>query len=289
MEGVSALRELIEPNDYLCKIDLKDAYIVVPIHPEYLSFKHQDTIYQYQSLAFGLSVAPWVFSKLMRLALGPIRAKGIRLVYYLDDICVLAKSKEEMKTCCNEDLKQLISLRSIINYQKSDLIPKRIQKSLGFFFNTKTLKISVPQKKLIKLMSKIRQINQTSRIRSCRWFAGLLGKITAMIPAMGEALLHIRYLQRDLAKSLRIQQYDWEMPYHLSSKAWKELKWWEINAENLNGPPIPKMGDTRPSAVVIHVDTSDSGWGIMSNGFWTEIEKEILINVRELQTILFAL
>jgi hypothetical protein len=32
MGGVSALRELIEPNDYMCKIDLKDAYTVVPIH-----------------------------------------------------------------------------------------------------------------------------------------------------------------------------------------------------------------------------------------------------------------
>ena len=30
------------------------------------------------------------------------------------------------------------------------------------------------------------------------------------------------------------------MPYLLSSKAWKELKWWEINAENLNG--LPKDG-----------------------------------------------
>ncbi|KAG1453448.1 hypothetical protein G6F56_007573 [Rhizopus delemar] len=58
--------------------------------------------------------------------------------------------------------------------------------------------------------------------------------------------------------------------------------------------PIPKTEDTRPPAVVTHVDASDSGWGITSNEvetneFWTEIEKETSINVRELQAILFAL
>ena len=92
---------------------MKDIYISVPIHPEsrkLLSFQHQDTIYQYRSLAFGLSVAPRVFSKLIRFALEPLREKGIRLVYYLDDICLLARAKEEMKRNSREVLHQLTSL-----------------------------------------------------------------------------------------------------------------------------------------------------------------------------------
>ncbi|KAG1462143.1 hypothetical protein G6F46_009464 [Rhizopus delemar] len=92
MEGVPALRELIEKGDFMCKIDLKDAYTVVPIHPEsrqYLTFKNEGKIYQYRSLAFGLNVAPRLFSKLMRYAIEPLRYQGIRLVYYLDNICLL--------------------------------------------------------------------------------------------------------------------------------------------------------------------------------------------------------
>ncbi|CEP07322.1 hypothetical protein, partial, partial [Parasitella parasitica] len=34
MEGIPALREIIEKDDYMCKIDLKDAYVVVPIHKD---------------------------------------------------------------------------------------------------------------------------------------------------------------------------------------------------------------------------------------------------------------
>ncbi|KAG1369239.1 hypothetical protein G6F61_012504 [Rhizopus arrhizus] len=46
--------------------------------------------------------------------------------------------------------------------------------------------------------------------------------------------------------------------------------------------------------LTIHVDASDTGWGVNSNrvstsGFWTQQEKELSINVRELTTILFAL
>ncbi|CEG72507.1 hypothetical protein RMATCC62417_08056 [Rhizopus microsporus] len=80
--------------------DLKDAYVVVPMHEEprpFLSFLHKDIVYQYRSLAFGLSVSPRVFSKLMRYAMEPLRKQGIRLVYYLDDICLLEKSTTEMK------------------------------------------------------------------------------------------------------------------------------------------------------------------------------------------------
>jgi hypothetical protein len=72
MKGIPALRQIIQERDFICKISLKDAYVVVPIHPasrQYLSFQNQAQIYQYKTLAFGMSVSPRVFSKLMRYAI----------------------------------------------------------------------------------------------------------------------------------------------------------------------------------------------------------------------------
>ena len=60
MEGVPALRKVLDKSDQMSKIDLKDAYIVVPIHEnsrDYLTFLHQCVVYRYKSLAFGLTVA----------------------------------------------------------------------------------------------------------------------------------------------------------------------------------------------------------------------------------------
>lgn len=99
MEGIPALRGLVKPGDSIYKRDLKNAYVVVPIHPDsrdFLSFRNQRVIYRYCSLPFGLSSAPRIFSKIIKYAMEPLTKAGIRLVYYLDGICSLAKSKMEM-------------------------------------------------------------------------------------------------------------------------------------------------------------------------------------------------
>ena len=32
MEGLNAVKDLLQQNDYMCKIDLKDAYFCIPLH-----------------------------------------------------------------------------------------------------------------------------------------------------------------------------------------------------------------------------------------------------------------
>src|SRR6202008_4047800 len=115
-------------------------------------------------------------------------------------------------------IEQLTKLGFIINHQKSDLQPKKIQGFLGFTFNTTKMRISVPQQKLSKLLTKIKKLQTSNSIQTCRWIAGLLGKITAMIPALGEALIRIRYLQSSLARNLRQHQHRWDSPCPLSSQ-----------------------------------------------------------------------
>jgi hypothetical protein len=154
------------------------------------------------------------------------------------------------------------------------------------------MKIKLPVKKLQNLFSRIKQVLNSNQ-KSCRWIAGLLGKMTAMIPAIGEALLHIRFLQRDLAKNLRLQTQNWEALCPISLEARQELSWWMQFAMIKNGLPIKTKPVLEP-ALDIYVDASNSGWGVYSkrietSGFWTAAEKEHSINVRELKTILFAI
>ncbi|KAG1446262.1 hypothetical protein G6F46_011352 [Rhizopus delemar] len=62
--------------------DLKDAYMVVPIHANsrpFLAFKNLGVTYTYRALNFGLNTAPRIFSKLLRYALEPLRKEGVRL------------------------------------------------------------------------------------------------------------------------------------------------------------------------------------------------------------------
>ena len=158
MEGVLALLELLDKNDYMCKIDLKDAYEVMPIHEnsrDYLTFLHQGVVYRYKSLAFGLNVAPQVFSKLMKCVLEPLCMSGIRFVFYLDDICVLAKTKEEVQKHTSKMITHLEQLDFLINREKSILVPQRAQSFFSFLFNSQDMTIQVLQVKIQKLNIRI--------------------------------------------------------------------------------------------------------------------------------------
>jgi hypothetical protein len=182
----------------------------------------------------------------MRYAIEPLRKEGIRIIYYLDDICILSKTKQDMNHLTTKVRHHLEKLGFIINYKKSILLPSKTQEFLGFTFNSKTMIVSVPALKITSLMKRIRQVTISPR-KSCRWIAGLLGKMTAMIPAVGEALLHIRYLQRDLSRTLHLTHQNWETTCNLSNTSLQELRWWEIFITQKNGLPIQRIQAVLPS------------------------------------------
>ena len=71
MEGLHLLSDLIQQGDWMIKMDLKDAYLQVPIleaHQCFLQFAWEGKHYKFQCLQFGLSSAPRVFTKLLKPA-----------------------------------------------------------------------------------------------------------------------------------------------------------------------------------------------------------------------------
>ena len=92
MECFYMVKDLIKPGNWLAKIDLKDAYFLVPVHlshQKFLQFQWQDRLYLFQCLPFGLSCTPCTFTKLMKPEVALLRERGIRLIVYLDDILIL--------------------------------------------------------------------------------------------------------------------------------------------------------------------------------------------------------
>ena len=61
METPESIRASLIPGEWVSSIDLLDAYLHIPIHPnsrKYLRFFHKSQVFQFTSLPFGLATAP---------------------------------------------------------------------------------------------------------------------------------------------------------------------------------------------------------------------------------------
>ena len=93
-EDLIVAMNLFEKGDYLFSFDLKAGYHHIDIaeeHCKYLGFSWQKRYYVFTVLPFGLSTACYIFTKIVRPLVHYWRAKGLRIVVYLDDgLCAVA-------------------------------------------------------------------------------------------------------------------------------------------------------------------------------------------------------
>ena len=69
MEDLKVVADSLRPLDFMCKIDLRDAYFAIPIHlvhHKLLCFQFKNVTYQFKCLSFGLTSAPRVFTKVLK-------------------------------------------------------------------------------------------------------------------------------------------------------------------------------------------------------------------------------
>ena len=69
METPESIRTSLVPGEWVSSIDLSDAYLHIPIHPnsrKYLRFCHRSQVFQFTSLPFGLATAPQVFTMIVK-------------------------------------------------------------------------------------------------------------------------------------------------------------------------------------------------------------------------------
>lgn len=194
MESIRTAKNVIQPGDWMAKLDLKDAYLSVPIHRDsrkFLRFRWQGKTWQFKVLPFGLSSAPYMFTKLTKPVASLLRTLGMRIVLYLDDMLLVAESTELVRRMLATALELLVCLGFVINLEKSVLIPSQKLEFLGFVLDTRGMSISLPESKLRSLHELARQMAQQGKA-TLRELARLLGTMVAAHPAILPAPLYYR-------------------------------------------------------------------------------------------------
>ena len=151
MEGLSDLKVLLEPNDFMITVDLSDAYMTLPIEEEsrnYLCFQFQDQMFQFCVLPFGLNDAPRAFTETLKPQIGTLGSLGFKILVYLNDI-ILAASTKELCICQGQILiKTLENLGFVISLEKSNLVTSQVVLFLGFIVDSKKMSFSLPDSKI---------------------------------------------------------------------------------------------------------------------------------------------
>ena len=139
METLQSVLLSVRPGDWMVSLDLKDAYLRVPMHPDsrgFLRFMVGGKVYQFKVLCFGLSTAPQVFTRVMAPVSAILHRMGVRLCRYLADWLLQAFSREQVLLALRTVLQLCRHLGIVVNWEKSQVIPTQQMVYLGVILDS---------------------------------------------------------------------------------------------------------------------------------------------------------
>lgn len=282
---------LVQPGDWFTTIDLKDAYFhveVAPKHRKFLRFAFQGVAYEYNRLPFGYSLAPRTFSRFVDTALQPLRSQGMRVFFYLDDLIVMAGSKQWALFHTAQLVLHLAKLGFAVNWDKSSPIPAQRAEYLGMELDSVSFRATLSEPRQAALKQMVVKMRRGRRVTALTVMQ-TLGHMAAAHPVVPLGLLHMRRLQR------------WFNSLHLDLRRHKfrllsvpptvqgNLSYWGSPHHLKSGSPMGRV----TSHTSVFTDASLTGWGGTClgqavGGMWPRNESRH-INLLELQAVFLVL
>ena len=156
METIQSVLLSVRPGDWMVSIDLKEAYLQIPVHPDslkYLRFVVFGRVYQFRALCFGFASAPQVFTQVMAPVSPILHSMGIHLRRYLDDWLIRSSSREAVL----HDLQMVLNLCRefgiVVNPEKSNFVPSQRVLYLGTVLDSRSLVASPSPDWIARLLS----------------------------------------------------------------------------------------------------------------------------------------
>ncbi|KAL7294054.1 hypothetical protein TKK_0012092 [Trichogramma kaykai] len=290
IENLKNVLALLSKNDYMASIDIKDAFLSIPIaeeHKKYLKFQFSNKVYRFEVLAFGLSPAPYVFTKVMKPLLETLRSKGFKSVAYIDDLLLIGRTEKE----CQENVEATCNLLKFVGFElnkKCQLSPQQKIEYLGFEINSVDYSLSLTHKKIGTISNAIKTYKE-KEICSIRDTAKLIGILIAACSGLRYGWVHTKILEREKYLALARLGENFDADMSITNEMRDELSWWQSNIYSAKN-------EIRDNKYVreIFTDASMSGWGAVcnsekTNGWWTPAEQKEHINVLEMTAAHYGL
>ena len=233
METLLRVLPLIRKGDWFGSWDLRKGYYNVAVHPafqKYFCFDLDGQRFMFKSLVMGISVAPFIFTKIMAALVQFARAAGIDVSFYIDDTLIRASLRLQAWT----DIRafgQLLQLAGFLLHEsKSVTEPTQEIKYFGFFINSVSMTLRLPEEKEQKIRSAITTALQDAE-QQCPWTirkaAQLIGWLLAAIPAVRYGEGHFRSLENVKKWALVDADNDYDAPeVFWNTEQCQDMQWW---------------------------------------------------------------
>ncbi|KHJ76352.1 reverse transcriptase, partial [Oesophagostomum dentatum] len=160
LESLGMVKDLLNPGDFMAKVDMKDAYFALPIHEEsrpYLAFQYNQEWYWFTALPFGLSSAPYVYTRIMKVA-ASLRRQGVRLLVYLDDWIFFGSDAEGLRKDVSNALLFFAQLGLTVNYEKLYLVPTQTIEFLGLELDSTKFVFKIPDRQISSIVEEAQDL-----------------------------------------------------------------------------------------------------------------------------------
>ena len=298
-EDVSVAKEVLRPGDFMFSFDLKSGYHHIDIFPEHrkflaFSWKFSDGSLRYfvfSVLPFGLSSAPYIFTKLLKPLVKKWRGEGKSIILYLDDGLGAAQPFNSAKICSLQIHADLLKFGLLPNEEKCIWEPCQSIVWLGTVIDTANSTIAATDKRIESLLCDLNDILRDLHFSvHVKRISTIAGKIISLSNCIGNVT---RLMSKNLY-SLINSTSTWCDYVQLNEEAVIELKFWQENLCKCNGIPLWAV-KKRPTRIV-YSDASSVGCGsviaIEGKVFqqnWSEQESSESSTFRELKAVSLSL
>ena len=291
MDTLVFILSYVTRDCFMSIFDFTDAYLTVPIsgsHVKFLKFRWRGQVFMYVVLPFGISSAPRKFTKLLKPILSFLRRQGIIVLTYIDDGFTVAPSFDECYRNICYVMRTFTHFGFLINVKKSQPVPSKQVRSLGFIINSSTMLVTLPSDKIENALSLCRQALVENTF-SIHFLAQVIGTLISLFPACPLGRLHYRTLERLKVAALKRSRGSFSGLCSLNQACIDDLLWW-IDVVPTTACPIDRG---KPSDVIC---TDSSGyawsgffWETCAQGFYTVDEMSNIIAYKELLAIYYSL
>lgn len=276
--------DILQKGVWLFKVDLKSGYHHIQMHGSthrFLGFQFNNQFFEFKVLPFGLSLAPFIFTKVTKQLLKLWRSEGIRVMGYIDDFLFVADSLEEARALSIR-IQIDLWLSGFVKSEKSELEPKQLIEFLGYLINSRVGEYQVPEEKISAIIEFLSSISnkKTVCVRD-------LAKAAGLILSLSLALQPARMFTRSFYRLIGIRT-NWFERVFWSEEARSDCMWWVNNLRNWSGRTI--WVHQQKFELFIQCDASSYGYGGRFSeetvqGVWGELEVNNSINWKELSAV----